>query len=277
MPQEQQRRDPSEAAPVGARKLEHQVQASQASAGVSQRAAGRRQSAAPAAAADSGQARAGRRRRALPRAFAHALGGLFHAPLRCDSSRHSSRFQYSCPKRANQSSNRTAAARESSLSLPALLAAIVVVKRSSKSSTGTPGPSAERSLSAKARASRVWSESAPESESGKPTTTRSTPRCSTSSRSCLMPAFVSGRKTGSIGVAKVPVGSLRAQPQRAEPWSSARTLTARRRAPLRRSLPQVQAPRRASLGPYRRPGQLCLDLPRPRRPPRPQRRRHRRL
>ena len=75
----------------------------------------------------------------------------------------------------------------------------------------------ERRRSAKARASRVWSESRPESDSGRPTTTRSTSRSATSWRSARMPAFVAGRRIGSIGVASVPVGSLSAQPQRADP------------------------------------------------------------
>ena len=36
-------------------------------------------------------------------------------------------------------------------------------------------------------------------------------------RARVSPCFVAGRSTGSIGVASVPVGSLSAQPQRAEP------------------------------------------------------------
>jgi hypothetical protein len=98
---------------------------------------------------------------------------------------------------------------------PAARAAIAVVKRSSYSSTGTRTASASRA--ANARVSRVWAVSAPLRPSGRPTTTRSTSRSRTRSVTRAKPRRVAGRSIGSIGVARVPVGSLSAHPHRALP------------------------------------------------------------
>ena len=98
---------------------------------------------------------------------------------------------------------------------PRCAAASRVVKRSSWSSTGTLTAASRRW--AKARVSVVWAVSAPDSESGRPTTTRSAPSSSTSARRRPNPRRVAGASTGSSGVASTPVGSLTAQPQRALP------------------------------------------------------------
>jgi hypothetical protein len=57
----------------------------------------------------------------------------------------------------------------------------------------------------------------PDSDSGRPTTTRSGSCARIAASSRLKPLRVFGRRTGSSGVASVPVGSETATPQRAEP------------------------------------------------------------
>ena len=81
------------------------------------------------------------------------------------------------------------------------------------------------------------------------------------------PLRVSGRRTGSSGVASVPVGSETATPQRAAPWSSARTARPVNRARRRSRRARSRARRRASRGRGRRPAPSCRARRRRRRRP----------
>ena len=173
------------------------------------------------------------RRSAYRPARRAVAGGLFDPARRARAPRSRSRLAcvrggtvrslrastWRLDRAASQLSSRCAAARESSPAATRIVAlsharreALVVHLHRH------PLPQAQLpARCANSRVSRVCSLSPPRSESGSPTTTRSTSRSRTSSLELRQPAPARRPRHASIGVTIVPVGSLSAQPQRALP------------------------------------------------------------